>query len=184
MQQYEHGCVIWSADWHLHQWEKLKLKVSLCTFLEKTTTVHLKTVDSLIFEAISVNLAVRSVTLCCMWNLSWSLFSLACYHVTRSWSIWVRPCCSIVKAMKGTTVRRLVIGYKFCLIVLPEVTRCVCMRERESMLLDHNGFWYTCANKQPVIQNFNTMWINCDFTFNWLFKIVFLPSYFIYQKLK
>ena len=102
-------------------------------------------------RAIPVNLAIRGVTLYHMWDWTWSLFSLAYHHITRSLFIWLRACCSIVKAMNGATVRRLVIGWgnwgkkKLLWLFYPGVIRCVCTVQSvcESVFEDQSGKWWT-----------------------------------------
>lgn len=57
-------------------------------------------------EAISANVAVRSVTSCCMWNLSRSLFSLSPGH-----KIWVRMTEGrLLYCQSNETITGLVIG--------------------------------------------------------------------------
>lgn len=96
---------------------KLILKVSLCAFLGKHTEA-LEICWLFCFHVLWASprpcqwtwLLEVSHCIACGTSLG-SLFSLAYHHVTRSLFIWLTVCCSIVKAMKGTTVRELVIGW-------------------------------------------------------------------------
>lgn len=118
--------------------------------------------------AIPVNLAVRGVTLYRMWDRSWSLFSLAYHHITRSLFIWLRACCSIVKAMNGATVRRLVIGrgnWKKLLWLFYQESSGVCVLCNlcvSPVFEDLSGCWWTHSSRASEwfeILNFDTVLI-------------------------